>query len=346
MMMRKNSGLTLVEILIAMALGITLIAGVVQIFVSNKRVFSSQQALSGIQETGRFAVELMSSDIRMAGYFGCMSRVSQLTNTLNNANGFNFDFTNAVAGADVDNDGGGAVPAGYPAALTGTDVLVLRLSTGDASAVVAVNDADSIFIDTYAVSTCAVGTGVNGLCTGDLVVVSDCSKARVFQASSFVTAGSTTSVFHASAGTPGNAIPAWGAGIDPAEVFDVGAQLMKVSTVAYYVAAGASGRPALFQAIDGVAFELFEGVENFQVSYGVDTNNDSVPDNYQNANAIAAANWQNVRSVRIALLVSSIEDNVVDEVQPFTFNGVLTTPADRRLRLVFNNTIGIRSRTP
>jgi type IV pilus assembly protein PilW len=63
------------------------------------------------------------------------------------------------------------------------------------------------------------------------------------------------------------------------------------------------------------------------------------------ADAVTTANWPNVVSVRISLLVQSPEDNLVDAPQTYTFNSVTTTPADRRLRHVFTSTIGLRNRT-
>jgi len=61
-------GLTLIEILVALTLSAFLIAGVIQLFIGSKQTYRGHDALSRIQENGRFALDAMSRDIRMAGY--------------------------------------------------------------------------------------------------------------------------------------------------------------------------------------------------------------------------------------------------------------------------------------
>ena len=66
-------GFTLVEILIAMMIGLFLLAGVLQIFINSKQSYRMQEALARLQESGRFALDFLDRDIRMAGYRGCAS---------------------------------------------------------------------------------------------------------------------------------------------------------------------------------------------------------------------------------------------------------------------------------
>jgi len=61
-------GLTLVEILVALMISAFLIAGVIQLFIGSKQTYRGHDALSRIQENGRFALDSMARDIRMAGY--------------------------------------------------------------------------------------------------------------------------------------------------------------------------------------------------------------------------------------------------------------------------------------
>jgi len=66
---RHQQGLTLVEILVALMISTFLIAGVIQLFIGSKQTYRSYDALSRIQENGRFVLEAMARDIRMAGYY-------------------------------------------------------------------------------------------------------------------------------------------------------------------------------------------------------------------------------------------------------------------------------------
>lgn len=69
---RRQLGMTLIEIMIALLIGAFLLGGVMQIFVSSQQTNRMQENLSRLQENGRFAMEFISKDIRRAGYWGCL----------------------------------------------------------------------------------------------------------------------------------------------------------------------------------------------------------------------------------------------------------------------------------
>ena len=62
-----QSGMSLVELMVAVSLSLILMAGVIHIHLSSKSSFQVQQELSGLQQNQRLAVELLSRDIRKAG---------------------------------------------------------------------------------------------------------------------------------------------------------------------------------------------------------------------------------------------------------------------------------------
>ncbi len=64
----KQRGLSLVELMVALALGMVLMAGFVQIFMSVRSTYAVNEASSRMQENGRFALEFISQHARMAGY--------------------------------------------------------------------------------------------------------------------------------------------------------------------------------------------------------------------------------------------------------------------------------------
>lgn len=63
-----HRGFSLVELLVAMAIGLFLVLVISLLFVNSKRTYLAQDANSRIQETARFAHELLSAQARMAGY--------------------------------------------------------------------------------------------------------------------------------------------------------------------------------------------------------------------------------------------------------------------------------------
>jgi type IV pilus assembly protein PilW len=66
----KTSGFSLVELLIVMCLGMLLMIGIINLFISNKQTYKLQTAMSRIQENGRYGIELITGDLRRAGYWG------------------------------------------------------------------------------------------------------------------------------------------------------------------------------------------------------------------------------------------------------------------------------------
>lgn len=364
--MFRQKGLSLVELMIAITLGLILMSGVVKVFLSSKDTYSTQQALSRIQETGRLAIEFVSRDIRMAGYNGCGSRTPTgitVTNTLNNASSFIWSFgdaikgyTSAASGATALPSSHGLSPAPYYVAspLTTTDIISIRGARGAGIQITQNNNGAQVFVSQVGspvtVSNgCGSTDSVSGLCEGDVVMATDCTKARVFQITNLSTNGSTdVNVVHANSGSfsPGNALSSWGGNsAPPNEIFQAGAELLSATSITYFIATGTSGRRSLFQNINGVNSELLEGVEDMNVSYGEDTNAsdpDYTPDVYRSAANVV--DWTRIDSVRVEFLVASIEDRVLSDRQKYTFKGAPVTATDYRLRQTFSTTIGIRSR--
>ncbi|MEE1559038.1 MAG: PilW family protein, partial [Arenicellales bacterium] len=96
--------------------------------------------------------------------------------------------------------------------------------------------------------------------------------------------------------------------------------------------------------------ELVEGIENMQVLYGEDTDaNIEGADGDRTANRYVpfgtdGLDMDRVVSVRISLLVRSLNDNLTTNPSPYTYDSTATTPADRYLRKVFTSTITLRNK--
>jgi type IV pilus assembly protein PilW len=128
-----------------------------------------------------------------------------------------------------------------------------------------------------------------------------------------------------------------------------GDEVMKFDRLAYYIANNPAGVRALYRNSfnDGTA-ELVEGVEDMQIMYGVDTNADRAADVYLTAAAVA--DWQQVVSARISLLMASPDDNIAATAQTYridtdddgTPDDVVS--ADRRIYQTFSTTVGVRNR--
>ena len=65
---KRSAGMTLVELMIAIALGLLLVAVVIQIYIGSHASYIKQEDLSRLQENGREALSILGRNLRMAGY--------------------------------------------------------------------------------------------------------------------------------------------------------------------------------------------------------------------------------------------------------------------------------------
>lgn len=70
---RTMAGLTLIELLVAMVLGILVSAGIITVFVHTSAANKMQVQMARVQETGRYAVQRINQDLRMVNAQYCSS---------------------------------------------------------------------------------------------------------------------------------------------------------------------------------------------------------------------------------------------------------------------------------
>ncbi len=352
---RSSAGFTLIEMLVGVTLGLLLVSALMMFFVSNKRHFLIQQDATRLQENQRFAVQFLTRDIQGAGYRGCAGgRAGPLTNLLKNPTDLENDFAIGIEGFDN-------VSATPPARLAvlgvppnlGTDVLVLRGPEGDSVGVSSENSSTQVKGDLVSQESGACDDGsneINGVCAGDYLLISDCQKARVFQAGSITASGSVATIDHPenTGSSPGNSDATWGGTGAPAnERFDIDSEIVRYGTFTYFIANRPTGEPALYRATNAdTPEELVEGVEDMQILYGENTdgNVSGTPEVF--VTAAGVTDWDDVVAVRIELLLRGFEDNLAEGAQEYTFNGSTVTAADRRLHSTAMLTASLRNRLP
>ena len=67
----RQRGMTLVELMVAMLIGVFLMAGLIGLFVNSKQNYRLQENMSRSQENARFAMHFLNRDIRMADFRAC-----------------------------------------------------------------------------------------------------------------------------------------------------------------------------------------------------------------------------------------------------------------------------------
>jgi type IV pilus assembly protein PilW len=70
----RQNGITLVELMVALAIGSFLIIGAVQIYSQSRQAFVINESIARVQETAQFALDTIEADLRMASNWGRTSR--------------------------------------------------------------------------------------------------------------------------------------------------------------------------------------------------------------------------------------------------------------------------------
>lgn len=351
--MRRRAGFSLVELMVAMVLGLVVVAGVGQIYVSNKQTYRVTEAVARIQENARFAMDMLARDLRAAGYWDCGGAAAQIANSVNGT-GWQY-VAEAVYGYEggVDN-----FPADYSGdVLQGTDSF--RVAYMDASR--------AHVVDSHNPSAATIQlTADHDLKQGEVLAVASpaCKQVGIFQMSNTNNNNTIKVVVHntGASTSPGNCTKDLGGAFTCSDqsnattfTYEPGSRLMRFVSRAYYVSTGAGGTPALYRiglshasgnaSLDSE--ELVEGVEDMQVLYGVDTDSDDTANLYVTADLVpSVGEWSDVVSVRVDLLMRSLEDRLTSETRDYVFHGEKKTPADRRIRRVFTLVVALRNRLP
>ena len=354
----RMRGFTLVEVMVAITIGLIVLAAVAQIFATSRGTYRLEENLARVQESGRFAVEFLTRDLRMAGYAGCVN-INQALNANANYTATNHlnpstppEATNFMPGEHLRgfhyNDGTGDWEPPLPTGIfsTGevnanTDVVLIRRGSPNPMRVTTpymVTDASALQLP--------VG---NDLQIGDIVMVSDCTNVDIFQITGPDVPDTSGTLNHnTGTGTPGNATQPL------SKTYAGDAEIMELFTQLYYVGTGASGEPALMRKdLAGGTFgpgqELVEGVESLRVLYGEDTNGDRSADIY--VLPAAVTDWTRVVSIRVGLLVRTPQQSGQDpDTRVYNLLADAGSTADdfdpvddKRQRRLFSSTIQVRN---
>ncbi len=372
---KHNMGVSLVELLVAMVVGLFILAGVIKVMGDSKGVFLLEQEFSYTQENARFVVDELGQEIRMAGYFGCSGQ-TELTNTL--------DLSSLSEGWMFRSDGirgfeKGGQPDTFDTMLDGTDVLVINRGIQDDDVIVSAHN--------HTLSNPRLRfSGPVSFRKGEVLYVSDkrCRHSAIFKVRGPNDPDNPSKLFvrhGAVAGSPGNcykalskdpdgepytcdgtddfAPPTSGNGIQ----MDPGSSVGWFKSTGYFVADSAiTGQPTLYRTslilVGGnpelETQELLSGVEDFEVIYGID--NDATADctvnRYYSANEIMLDTvdtgtgnyvaWERVLTARVTLILRSSREafqtaQAVDLGDGDTFN-------DQYLRQKVRTTVALRNR--
>jgi type IV pilus assembly protein PilW len=364
-----KNGHSLVELLIAMTLGIFLINGAFQLFVSARVTQSEMMARQRMLEGARLVISFIGDELRMAGYLGCFGSLGERRiNSVLNAPPESFQPWFGLQGWESTGTAfKEPISPSTAIALVRTDTSEWR--TLEAGHVLPRFDAlpNSDIIRTWNVEgTPAEITEVNqnppsfrlrnspDIERNDFVLVSDCARAEIVQACSLTQQTDSTLLGVSTTCKPGNKS---GVRLVTGASADAPAEAMRIQSNLFYVGkrgGEALNSPALFRrslGVDGypdAAEELVEGVENLQFLYGVSLGNESANSVNAYLTADEVSDFSKVVSVRVELLMQSVDYSQSVASHYYVFNGVRysldSLPADRRMRQGFSATFYLRNR--
>jgi len=320
---RSQRGFTLIELMISLVIGLLLSAAIVKIYVDTSQIYKFQNAVSEVQENGRFASAFLRRAARLAGNFGCEAGQDVVSTA--GIPPAHLGFVTGVTAQPIGGSEGGGV------ASENSDELILRGSTGGG---VRLEEPASAAANLIVESN-------SGLTKDSFAVISDCTKTNIFK----ITGVAGRTITHE--------------GLTQAYTTDNGARVQEIEAVTYCIGRATAWtaantlqalkrlrNPRAEQTCPDDGDELVEGIQNLQVRYGVDTDTFPPGDNFANRYVTAPADMSRVKSLRIELLVRSLANNITSGEVPYTLEGTETTPVagDRHLYKVMTNTITLRNK--
>ncbi len=350
---KNRKGFTLVELMVAMVLGIIVLFAVTQVLNNNRLLTNTEVSLSRIQEAGRLAVNLLNKEFRKIGYHGC-SNPGDMNVTVMATSGVDSDFgATSLRGYEV-GAGGTFSPAldassslsviqgtGVRQARVGSDVIQIKYADRTGAKLTGNTDPVNANIQ--------VDSNPTGLSQNDIAIVSDCNSAHIFQITNVSTTGgsSIVTMAHASSNnSPHKMLPG----------YTTDADLLSYYDATYFVAdtgrnvRGSIDVYSLYRKMSNSATpeELVEGVEFFQVLYGEDVGSGRI--RFVPAGT-SGLNMQSVVAIKFALLIQDFEVGQKDnDTRSYTLldttipaSGTLSHSGGKYLRKTFTSTVQLRN---
>ncbi len=270
----RIKGFSLIELMVGIALGLLVVAGVGTIFANNYKTRTETEKTNLQIENGRYATQLLTDEIHMAGYYGELDPTSL---TVPSSLPDPCDITNAtlVSAVALPVQGVNDAAAG-PSCISdlkpGTDIFVDRRASSCVQGTPGCAGGSYMF---FQASLCSTAPGqylINASTASLNLTAKDCATTADIRSYR------TNIYFVAKDDQPGDGIPT-----------------LKVAELG---SAGFTITP------------LVEGIDQFQIEYGIDTNGDSIPDAYTSdpgtyggcTGAQCQTNWRNVVTAKLYVL--------------------------------------------
>ena len=324
-MLRVHKGFSLIEIMIALAIGLIVITMVLWVVQSARRASEQNAQISTLQENARIALDVMEADLRNAGRLSVRSlgqafSSGSLLNTSNKTILSSFlpiwgvKGNSAPSRATIDSDS---------LSIAATDPCWARTATdmGSPQAPVSV----------FNPMLCAFDNK-------DFIIIEDMQDATLFR----ISGQRNGTLLHES---PLNQL----SGLSHA--YPAGSWLTKLNIPTYQIKENSASSRLELVSIDqlsGRQLYIAEGVIRLRFRYGYDEDNDGAPDEFRLAHQIDALSWYKVKSVEMIILMQEIQPSGMLPNQTVSFPNAVTGKDEvlqntsGRLWKVFRRTVALR----
>ena len=328
---RRQQGMSLVELMVAMAIGLFLLAGAISVFGKTRDLYRTNDAAARLQDTARYAMSTIEADLRMANYWGLMSRADLIEN------GPALDLA-----SPPDVDPAYALPAGlggYAATIDSCGPMwAVKLP-----AYVEAND-DAYGFDCAEFGTYAVGSdqltvrraSTQVIPAGALAASNGQIKLQTSRVQGTLFANGVLPFGFSALASETRPLVANGYYVDQASELDPNLPSLRRKQLDFV-----GGAPAITD------LEIAPGVEDLQIEFGADLDNDQNADYFVQPGTTIPAGDQ-VVAVRVWLLVRA-EQPELGFVDNRTYDYASRTgvaayaPADNFRRVLFSKTIALRN---
>jgi len=331
---RPMRGFSLVEMMVAMTIGLALLTVLALLFANSSRAQKEITMSAQQVENGRYALEVLSDNLRHAGYYG-------------------YYFGMPAASALVD-----------PCSLTQADLrngIALPIQGYDSpssSPLDCIDDANHVpGTDVVVIRRASTVTTASGSLTGNLFYIQATASPNI-AANPVVALGSNAASFNLTVRNGSGA--------------NVPAPIRQLETHIYFVSPCSNptgngntvctgtddgGRPIptlkrMELTVDSggatsmVTYPLVEGIENFQAEYGVDSDNDGAPNGAFLSIPATIADWQNVMAARIYVLARNTEMTAgYTDNKTYVLGGTTVTPGGQFKRHLYSTVVRIKNQS-
>lgn len=309
---RSAKGFALIELMIAMVLGLVLIGAATGVMLSNTQSFRANKSLAQMQDSARLGFELMARDIRQAGSIPCGNDI--------NMNNF---VTDSFWYLDWEAESKGQLIGytdskkilGLTNSVAGTEALTIMYVDNIGSSV------ESTTLPSY---TYTLNKTTSNLKSGDIVVACNEKIGIIFKAKVATNLDKKMTIADAA---PANTNP-----ID--RIFEKHSVMGKLKSRAWYIGTNTQGGRSLYLAeLNDSTLDLIEiaaGVDELSFKYRLNDTSD-----FKTADAINSSNqWPLVNAVEVTLTLLGQEERV--STNPNTDSG--------RLKRSFSSIVALRNR--